>query len=191
MSATIRFRFWPRTLRNPVCCEFCAQCGQLGTEPAATSATAVHVTATRHPAAIDQRFMVHPSYMRPEITHKARAAQGRLHNESIMIGKRTIDGTEKVDRDRSWQFQVDDDRHDARVRVYGLERMDAQYTLMDAQVHAPAGHDHAHDHAGHRHGHAGHSHGVNADADARYLTIAFALIVGFMVLEVVVGILAR
>src|SRR5438034_4145988 len=55
---------------------------------------------------------------------------------------------------------------------------------MDAHVHDHAGHSHSHDHAGH-------SHGVSAAADARYLTIAFALIVGFMVLEVVVGILAR
>ena len=62
---------------------------------------------------------------------------------------------------------------------------------MDA--HAHDGHRHGHDHDGQRRGHdyAGHSHGVSADADARYLTIAFALIVAFMVLEVVVGILAR
>ena len=62
---------------------------------------------------------------------------------------------------------------------------------MDA--HAHDGHRHGHDHDGQRrgHDHAGHSHGVSADADARYLTIAFALIVAFMVLEVVVGILAR
>jgi len=55
---------------------------------------------------------------------------------------------------------------------------------MDAHAHDHAGHSHSHDHAGH-------SHGVSADADARYLTIAFALIVAFMALEVVVGILAR
>jgi cobalt-zinc-cadmium efflux system protein len=54
--------------------------------------------------------------------------------------------------------------------------------------HAHHGHDH-HDH--HRHGHAGHSHAVAADADGRYLTIAFLLIVGFMIFEVVVGILAH
>jgi len=61
------------------------------------------------------------------------------------------------------------------------------------------GHDHAghsHDHAAHSHGHAGHSHaghshGVSLDADARYLTIALLLIVGFMAVEVVVGILAH
>src|ERR1700730_8202297 len=55
---------------------------------------------------------------------------------------------------------------------------------MDAHAHDHAGHSHSHDHAGH-------SHGVSAEADARYLTIAFALIVAFMALEVVVGILAR
>jgi cobalt-zinc-cadmium efflux system protein len=46
-----------------------------------------------------------------------------------------------------------------------------------------------HDHSGHDHGgHAGHSHGVSADADRGKLTIALALIVGFMAVEVVVGI---
>src|SRR5438093_3293965 len=48
-----------------------------------------------------------------------------------------------------------------------------------------------HDHSGHNHGGAGHTHGVSTEADARYLTIAFLLIVGFMAFEVVVGILAR
>jgi cobalt-zinc-cadmium efflux system protein len=43
----------------------------------------------------------------------------------------------------------------------------------------------------HDHGHAGHSHGVSADADRSKLTIALALIVGFMAVEVVVGILAN
>ena len=53
-------------------------------------------------------------------------------------------------------------------------------------------HDHhGHDHAGHHHGAGGQSHGVSTDADGRYLTIAFVLIVGFMVFEVVVGILAH
>jgi cobalt-zinc-cadmium efflux system protein len=53
-------------------------------------------------------------------------------------------------------------------------------------------HDHSHDHGGH-HGHdeQGHTHGVSIDADRRYLTIALALIVGFMAFEVVIGILAR
>jgi cobalt-zinc-cadmium efflux system protein len=53
------------------------------------------------------------------------------------------------------------------------------------------GAEHQHDHSGHDHGGADHSHGVAADADRRYLTIAFVLIVGFMVFEVVVGILAH
>ncbi len=48
-----------------------------------------------------------------------------------------------------------------------------------------------HDHASHDHRAHEHSHGITADADSRYLTIAFLLIVGFMVFEVVVGILAR
>src|SRR5262245_28826572 len=50
----------------------------------------------------------------------------------------------------------------------------------------PHGH-HDHDH----HDHAGHSHDVSADADRRYLTIAFVLIVGFMAFETVIGILAH
>jgi cobalt-zinc-cadmium efflux system protein len=40
------------------------------------------------------------------------------------------------------------------------------------------------------HSHQGHSHGVREDADTKPLTIALALIVGFMATEVVVGILA-
>ena len=45
------------------------------------------------------------------------------------------------------------------------------------------GHDHA--------SHAGHRHGVSDDADGVKLTIALALIVGFMVVEVVTGVLAH
>jgi cobalt-zinc-cadmium efflux system protein len=51
-------------------------------------------------------------------------------------------------------------------------------------------------HAGHAHtgdthaGHAGHAHSVSADADAGKLAIALALIVGFMAVEITVGILA-
>jgi cobalt-zinc-cadmium efflux system protein len=40
----------------------------------------------------------------------------------------------------------------------------------------------------HDHDHVGHSHGVSADADRRKLAIALALIVGFMCVEVAVGI---
>jgi cobalt-zinc-cadmium efflux system protein len=57
------------------------------------------------------------------------------------------------------------------------------------------GHDdgdhHDHGHGGHGHAHAGHTHGVSADADRRYLTVALALIVGFMTFEVIAGILAH
>jgi cobalt-zinc-cadmium efflux system protein len=46
-------------------------------------------------------------------------------------------------------------------------------------------------HEGHSHeGHEGHSHGVSAEADRRYLAIALALLVGFMLVEVVVGLIA-
>jgi cobalt-zinc-cadmium efflux system protein len=51
--------------------------------------------------------------------------------------------------------------------------------------------EHGHDHSGHNHAGACQTHGVSADADRRYLTIAFLLIVGFMAFEVVVGILAH
>jgi cobalt-zinc-cadmium efflux system protein len=44
-------------------------------------------------------------------------------------------------------------------------------------------HDHANKHS--------HSHGVSADADSNRLTVALALIVGFMVVEVVVGIVVQ
>ena len=43
------------------------------------------------------------------------------------------------------------------------------------------------EHHRHQHGHEGHAHGVSADADRGKLTIALALIVGFMLFEVVVG----
>jgi len=51
--------------------------------------------------------------------------------------------------------------------------------------------DHGHDHAEHNHRVGGHTHSVSADADGRYLTIALLLIVGFMAVEVVVGIVAH
>ncbi|MFI5618771.1 cation diffusion facilitator family transporter [Streptomyces sp. NPDC051567] len=67
------------------------------------------------------------------------------------------------------------------------------------QAHDRA-HDHAHDHDekpggghghSHGHGHGGHSHGVSADADRRWLGIALGLIVGFMAIEVVIGVMAN
>ncbi|GAA2044340.1 cation diffusion facilitator family transporter [Catenulispora yoronensis] len=66
------------------------------------------------------------------------------------------------------------------------------------QGHADHAHsdrsDHDHDHgAGHssHSGHSGHSHGVGPDADRRWLLIGLALIVGFMSVEVVVGLLSH
>lgn len=50
--------------------------------------------------------------------------------------------------------------------------------------------EHDHDHAA-KGSHAGHSHGVSENADAKRLAIALALIVGFMAVEVIVGILAH
>ena len=50
---------------------------------------------------------------------------------------------------------------------------------------------HDHDHSDDGHGHAGHSHGVSADADRGKLTIALGLILGFMAVEVAVGIISH
>lgn len=52
---------------------------------------------------------------------------------------------------------------------------------------------HSHDHAHEDHGHDdhGHGHGVSRDADKRYLVLALLLLAAFMVVEVVVGILAK
>jgi cobalt-zinc-cadmium efflux system protein len=47
-------------------------------------------------------------------------------------------------------------------------------------------HDHGSDHGGHAHSHA-----IKAGADRRYLTVALVLIVGFMLFEVIAGILAH
>jgi cobalt-zinc-cadmium efflux system protein len=49
---------------------------------------------------------------------------------------------------------------------------------------------HAHGDHGHDHDHAGHSHAPSADADRRWLTVALALIAGFMGVEIVAGLLA-
>jgi len=52
-------------------------------------------------------------------------------------------------------------------------------------------HDHQEASSGHgSHGGVGHSHGVAVDADRRYLTGALALIIGFMIAEVIVGVIA-
>ncbi len=44
---------------------------------------------------------------------------------------------------------------------------------------------------GHEHSHARHSHGVSADADSRWLWIALGLNFGFLIVEVVVGLIAN
>ena len=53
------------------------------------------------------------------------------------------------------------------------------------------GHDHGHSHDHGETGGHGHSHGVARDVDGRYLMVALLLLTGFMVIEVVVGILAK
>jgi cobalt-zinc-cadmium efflux system protein len=64
---------------------------------------------------------------------------------------------------------------------------------MSPHAHASGGPAHARADrpGGHAHGPGGHTHGVSADADRGKLTIALALIAGFMCVEVVVGILAN
>ena len=60
-------------------------------------------------------------------------------------------------------------------------------------THSPDPHDH-HDHdAGSPDGgaHGGHSHRVSADGDRRYLTLALGLIVGFLLFEVAVALVAH
>ncbi len=52
-------------------------------------------------------------------------------------------------------------------------------------AHSHGGHGHAHDHGG-----AGHTHAPSPDADRRWLTVALALIAGFMTVEVVAGLIA-
>jgi len=52
-------------------------------------------------------------------------------------------------------------------------------------------HTHAHDHGDHHAHRHDHSHELKADADRRYLTTALVLIVGFMIFEIVVGIVAH
>src|SRR5215510_2562325 len=62
--------------------------------------------------------------------------------------------------------------------------------LMSAD-HAAHGDSCEHGDHHHHHGGGGHSHTVSVEADRRYLTIALLLILGFMVFEIVAGIMAR
>src|SRR5579872_417150 len=74
---------------------------------------------------------------------------------------------------------------ESEVSYNHLSATNSDHTKME---HAPATHPATHHH---HHGHGPHSHDVALDADRRYLTIALALIVGFMILEIVVGIVAH
>ncbi len=65
--------------------------------------------------------------------------------------------------------------------------------MTDQGSHGHGSHAHGTEsgRASHRgHDHAGHAHGVSADANARYLSIALGLIVGFMVVEAIVAVLS-
>lgn len=56
----------------------------------------------------------------------------------------------------------------------------------------PHDHEHGHAHVGHDHDHHGHdhTHAISPDADKRYLSIALALLLAFMAVEVIVGLMA-
>ncbi|MFJ1865419.1 cation diffusion facilitator family transporter [Streptomyces sp. NPDC088097] len=80
--------------------------------------------------------------------------------------------------------------------------MSAHDHAHDEYEYEYVGPDHEHDgpdhdahghggHGGHGHGHGGHSHGVDPDADRRWLGIALGLIVGFMAVEVVIGVMVH
>ena len=62
-------------------------------------------------------------------------------------------------------------------------------SMAEHHDHGHDGHAHDDDHDGHRHG-GGHVHAPSAGADRRWLAVALALIAGFMVVEVVAGMLA-
>src|SRR3954447_466788 len=62
----------------------------------------------------------------------------------------------------------------------------ARRPILPCQDESVSAHSHVHEHD-----HAGHSHGVSADADRGKLAVALALIVGFMVVEVVAGIVGH
>ncbi len=62
--------------------------------------------------------------------------------------------------------------------------------MTDPHESAGHGHDDTARDAGDGHGGAGHRHGVTADADRRYLSGALALVVAFLITEVVVGVIA-
>ncbi|MGP3986189.1 cation diffusion facilitator family transporter [Streptomyces sp. 3N207] len=62
---------------------------------------------------------------------------------------------------------------------------------MDARdQHDSAQPGHAHGHSGHGHAHAGHTHGISVGADRRWLSMALALILAFIVVEAAIAVLA-
>lgn len=76
-----------------------------------------------------------------------------------------------------------------RRRGSGHDQPGDRLPLRDDPGHS--GHDTGRGAAGHRGGDHGHSHEVSADADRRLLGLALALIVGFMIAEVTVGLFAH
>ncbi len=65
-----------------------------------------------------------------------------------------------------------------------------EHRAPDAPEAPRAGHRHEHAEAHGAGGQAGHSHGPTADSDRRLLGVALGLILGFMVVEVIVGLIA-
>lgn len=76
-------------------------------------------------------------------------------------------------------------------RIFPIEATLYSVADHDHHDHAHAGPHHHHEHDHHHHHDHDHAHVLAPNADRRYLTAALLLIVGFMVFEVVVGILAH
>ena len=83
---------------------------------------------------------------------------------------------------------MSEQNHEQAEQVHDHAEQDHAEQDRAEQGRSHAGHDHAE--RGHA-GHAGHSHGVAVDADRRWLLIGLALILGFMAVEVVIGVLAH
>jgi cobalt-zinc-cadmium efflux system protein len=75
----------------------------------------------------------------------------------------------------------------------GHEHSGHEHSGHEHSGHEHSGHEHSgHEHAGHEHAGHGHDHGaaVTAQTDRRMLVGALALILGFMLLEIVIGVAA-
>jgi cobalt-zinc-cadmium efflux system protein len=111
--------------------------------------------------------------------------------------------------DDAGHYDGNDDGHDGRGAPLNTSAGQYGAAANPAVIGSEAGRDHRSDRGarqneaapgvgdGHQHGHGdgqagrhGHGHGVSADADYRWLGIALALIVAFMLVELLIGLLA-